>query len=64
MAAQGFDEVMIVNPFDPALGESQGVETMRFHLGEPEMGYYAEPPDLGYYAEDPYGEDPYGSSAT
>ncbi len=69
---RGFDEVMIVNPFDPARGNGKGVTAMRFQPGvpgmgyysEPELGYFAQPPDFGYFAEDLplgyYGEDPYG----
>jgi len=45
----GFDEVMIVNPYDPV--RQQGVTFMRFYPAEPpDFGYYAEPP-WGYYAE-------------
>jgi len=44
---QRFDEVMIVNPYDPA-ARNEGARLMQFH--------YAEPPEYGYYAEaDPYG---------
>jgi hypothetical protein len=41
----GFDEVMIINPYDPGQEAPQGVRPM--------MGYYAEPADE--FAEDPYG---------
>ena len=64
----GFDEVMIVNPFNPQSNNQQQIKLMRFHgpqsyFGEPpDYGYYAEPPDYGYYAEAPeygyYGEAP------
>ncbi len=53
---RGFDEVMIVNPFDPRAQHPTTIP-MRFHPA-PEMGYYAEPPEMagygyGYYAEPP-----------
>jgi hypothetical protein len=58
-----FDEVLIVNPFDPRSNSQQNT-FMRFHEA-PDMGYYAEPPEMGYYgyAEPPaefayYGEPP------
>src|SRR5436189_203577 len=54
-----FDEVMIVNPHDPATGRGEGVILMPAQLGPaPGFGYYADP--YGYYA-DPYGfyADPY-----
>jgi hypothetical protein len=48
---RGFDEVMIVNPYDPGSNDNQGVRLMRFYAAPPGMGYYAEPPaDPGYYA--------------
>lgn len=47
-----FDEVMIVNPFDPRFNPQHST-LMRFHEA-PEMGYYAEPPEMGYYGY--YGE--------
>ncbi len=61
---RAFDEVMIVNPFDPRFNQQPNT-FMRFHEA-PEMGYYAEPPEMGYYgsyAEPPpdmgyYGEAP------
>jgi len=61
---RGFDEVMIVNPYEPG-ADQQGVKLMRFRYAEaPDIGYYSAPPEqYGYYAEDPYGayaEDPYG----
>jgi hypothetical protein len=50
----GFDEVMIVNPYEPGSNANQGVRFMRFNGAPPEMGYYAEPPgQYGYYAEPP-----------
>ncbi len=63
-ARRGFDEVMIVNPYDPG-ADQQGVKLMRFGYAEaPYMGYYSEPPEqYGYYGEDPYGAyagEPYG----
>jgi hypothetical protein len=46
---QRFDEVMIVNPYDPAAGD-EGARLMQFHYAEPpEYGYYAEPDPYGYY---------------
>jgi hypothetical protein len=55
---RGFDEVMIVNPYEPGSNANQGVRFMRFYAAPPEMGYYAEAPDhYGYYAEAP---DHYG----
>jgi hypothetical protein len=54
----GFDEVMIVNPYEPGSNANQGVRLMRFYAAPPGMGYYAEPPgEYGYYAESP---DAYG----
>jgi len=55
---QGFDEVMIVNPYEPGSNANQGARFMRFYAAPPGMGYYAEPADhYGYYAEpaDHYG---------
>jgi hypothetical protein len=60
----GFDEVMIVNPYEPGSNANQGVRFMRFNAAPPEMGYYSEPPaQYGYYGEPPvqygyYGEPP------
>src|SRR6266436_1595182 len=57
----GFDEVMIVNPFNPLSNNQQQIKLMKFfgpqhYFGKP-MGYYGEPPDYGYYGEPPdYGE--------
>lgn len=48
--SQGFDEVMIVNPYDPASG-LEGVSTMSYPSA---FGYYHQPPDFAYgyaYAE-------------
>jgi hypothetical protein len=67
--SRGFDEVMIVNPYDPRLGHEERIGLMNY--GEPsEYGYYgdpygfgyAEPPDLGYYGDPPaaYGYGYYG----
>src|SRR6266481_171744 len=62
----GFDEVMIVNPFNPLSNNQQQIKLMKFfgpqhYFGKP-MGYYGEPPDYGYYGEAPdygyYGEAP------
>jgi len=48
---RGFDEVMIVNPYEPGSNDNQGVRFMRFYAAPPGMGYYAEAPnDYGYYA--------------
>src|SRR6266545_6715380 len=71
---RGYDEIMIVNPYDPRSNNPQ-INLMRFHqtpemgsyaepeygYAEPEYGYYAEP-DYGYYAEPEYGyaEPDYG----
>ena len=51
----GFDEVMIVNPFNPQSNNQQQIKLMRFHgsqgyYGEP-IGYYAEPQDFAYYGQ-------------
>ena len=62
----GFDEVMIVNPFNPLSNNQQQIKLMKFfgpqhYFGKP-MGYYGEPPDYGYYGEAPdygyYAEPP------
>jgi hypothetical protein len=60
---RGFDEVMIVNPYDP--GAKEGARLMRFHYAQaPNVAGYGAP-QYGYFAEDPYGyaEDPYGAYA-
>lgn len=51
---RGFEEVMIVNPFDPRSNQ-QHTTLMRFHEA-PEMGYYGEQPEMGYYGY--YAEPP------
>ena len=48
-----FDEVMIVNPYDPANRAGEGANVMQFHYA-PGYGYYAAAP-YGYYADDSYG---------
>jgi len=57
-----FDEVMIVNPYDPRSNNSQRIQFMRFHQAPDPYGYYAQPPEVAYYAEPPemayYGEPP------
>jgi hypothetical protein len=61
MKHRGYDEVMIVNPYDPQ-STNQETKLMTFH-DSPEMGYYAAPEDYGYYADFPemgYYADPYG----
>lgn len=53
-----FDEVMIVNPFDPTRGFEQGVRLMGYPYTQiPNIGYYGqpEPPEgYGYFADQPY----------
>jgi hypothetical protein len=49
-ANRGFDEVMIVNPYDPRSNNQRHTKLMRFHQS-PEFGYYSQPPEFGYYAE-------------
>ena len=53
-----FDEVMIVNPFDPSVGFEQGVRLMAYPYTEiPNIGYYGQPlpPEgYGYFADEPY----------
>jgi hypothetical protein len=51
----GFDEVMIVNPFNPQTNNQQQIKLMKFsgpqsYFGEP-IGYYAEPQDFAYYGQ-------------
>jgi len=49
---RGYDEVMIVNPYDPQ-STNQQTNLMTFNT-TPEMGYYAGPADYyGYYAAGP-----------
>jgi hypothetical protein len=59
-----FDEVMIVNPFDPTAGFEQGVKLMGYPYTQiPNIGYYGQPvppPEgYGYFADEPYYQ-PYG----
>jgi hypothetical protein len=71
---RGFDEVMIVNPYEPGSNANQGVRFMRFYAAPPGMGYYAEAPNdysyraapangYGYYAQAPAGYGYYGAPA-
>lgn len=47
-----FDEVMIVNPYDPTGAFGQGVTFMPYNYGDSSgMGYYGEPYPYGYAAE-------------
>ena len=61
---RAFDEVMIVNPYDPRSNQTQPIQLMRFHQAP--YGYYAQPPEVAYYSEPPemgwYGQapEPYG----
>jgi hypothetical protein len=48
-----FDEVMIVNPYDPSAPE--GARTMNFYRQPAGVGYYGESPEYGYYGEPEYG---------
>jgi hypothetical protein len=70
----GFDEVMIVNPYEPGSNDNQGVRLMRFYAAPPGMGYYAESPaapgyypapvsGYGYYAQAPGGYGYYAAPA-
>jgi len=57
----GYDEVMIVNPYDTRSNNQKQVNLMRYEQLPPEMGYYSEPAGYGYYAEPQdgyYGEHP------
>jgi hypothetical protein len=54
---RAFDEVMIVNPYDPRTQHAQPIQLMRFHQPPAPYGYYAEPQEVAYYAEPP---EPYG----
>src|SRR5260221_721858 len=47
----GYDEVMIVNPYDTRSNNQKQVNLMRYEQLPPEMGYYGEHPDMGYYGE-------------
>jgi hypothetical protein len=49
---RGFDEVMIVNPYDPRSDREQGVKLMPYFSQAPGFGYYGEDP-YGYYSEPP-----------
>ena len=55
-----FDEVMIVNPFDPNVGFEQGVRLMGYPYTQmPNIDYYGQPvppPEegYGYFADAPY----------
>src|SRR5258708_6128891 len=47
-----FDEVMIVNPYDPANAAGEGARVMQFHYAQPPgYGYYAAAAPYGYYAQ-------------
>jgi hypothetical protein len=49
-----FDEVMIVNPYDPANAAGEGARVMQFHYAQPPgYGYYAGATPYGYYAQPP-----------
>ena len=51
---RGFDEVMIVNPYNPQTDTAQGVRLMPYHYGGPmDLGYYGDP-GFAEYAE-PWG---------
>src|SRR5262245_60923872 len=53
---RGYDEVMIVNPYEPGSATNQGVRLMRFYAAPPGMGYYSELPEgYGYYSQVPEG---------
>jgi hypothetical protein len=63
----GFDEVMIVNPFNPQSNNQQQIKLMRFHgpqsyFGEP-MGHYAEPQEFAYYGQPANGYGYYAEPA-
>ena len=67
-----FDEVMIVNPYDPSI-DGEGEQLMFGHYGWPGFGYYAAPyayaeappmqPDSYGYADPSGYGDPYGYAA-
>jgi len=64
----GFDEVMIVNPFNPQSNNQQQIKLMRFHgpqgvFGEP-IEYYAEPQEFAYYGQPANGYGCYGEPPT
>src|SRR5229473_2609130 len=49
---RGTEEVLIVNPYDPATGAGEGAKLMQFHYAQqPGYGYYAEAPEPGSWAE-------------
>ena len=48
MQDRGFDEVMIVNPFDPG-SQLQGAKYMQFYRVPQGYGYYGAPASYGYY---------------
>jgi hypothetical protein len=59
----GFDEVMIVNPYDPTTPFGQGATLMPYHYGDPSAvgyygddayGFYAQPPEVSGWGESPY----------
>jgi hypothetical protein len=64
---RGYDEVMIVNPYDPQ-STNQQINLMRFHqspqigyyAAEPEPGYYAAPAEMSYYGQPAGYGNPYG----
>jgi hypothetical protein len=48
----GFDEVMIVNPYEPGTGPGRGATLMNMYGTGPFSGYYGQPFDAwGHYAE-------------
>src|SRR5262249_10734591 len=53
---RGFDEVMIVNPYEPGSNANQGVKLMRFYAAPPGMGYYANLPGRNAEVEPGYNE--------
>ena len=57
---RGFNEVMIVNPYEPGSEPNQGVKLMRFYNAPQPVGhyggYYGEPAEMySYYAAAPTG---------
>jgi len=49
---RGTEEVLIVNPYDPATSAGEGAKLMQFHYAQPPgYGYYAAADPYGYYAE-------------
>src|SRR5215469_18018890 len=62
-ANSGFDEVMIVNPYDPRSNNQQHHQLMRFHespgyYGVPGYGAYPEPDQMAYYGAPGYAAYP------